>query len=429
MTSTTGSQKKANPKPGAKYGPGAPATGFRSAASGPDDYAKAIIAEGQQDRQGGEPVLDHPVITARGIAIALATALVESNMRMYASNADPESLNYPHDAVGTDQNSVGLFQQRAPWWGTVADRMDPARSAAMFYHALARLDYNSPAHPPGWYAQQVQQSAFPDRYDQRFAEATRLYTRLVGPLAHIARPDFNEYPKWSPNYQSRQGAHVDLWLIHTQEGSANADQLASFLDVAANQVSYHYTISEDPNDHGITVCDVVDTDYASWSVLDANNRSINLCFAGSFVAWTRQQWLDNAGKAIDVAAYLAVQDCQKYGIAMKVIEPPYASNPPGISDHRYVTQHLGIGTHTDVGDNFPWDVFEAAVNKYAGVAPPAAAPPSAPAPSAPPPAAPDYTYLAGAVADLVKRVAALEQTLAHPPVKAAARRTPPKRTK
>ena len=395
---TTGNPKKGNLKKGAVGTPGT---------TNSDEYARAIIAEGHGDRDDPDRTLDHPVITPRGIMIALATALVESNLLMYANEADPESLNYPHDAIGSDENSVGLFQQRAPWWGTVADRMDPARSAAMFYHALARLDYNSTAHPPGWYAQQVQQSAFGYRYDQRFAEAVRLYTRLVEPGfgVALARPDFNEYPKWSPNYQGRLGTKIDLWLIHTEEGSANADQLANYLDNPASQVSYHYTISEDPNDHGVTVCDVVDTDYASWSVLDANNESINLCFAGSYVAWTRQQWLDNASKAIDVAAYLAVQDCQKYGILIKVIEPPYLSDPPGISDHRYVTQHLGIGTHTDVGDNFPWDVFEAAVNKYAGIVAPAPAPTPTPTSAA----SPDYAYLTGAVADLVKRVTALEQ--------------------
>jgi N-acetyl-anhydromuramyl-L-alanine amidase AmpD len=418
-------QKKASPKAGAVGKPGT---------TNPDDYARAIIKEGQQERDGEDQALNHPVITERGIKIALATALVESNMRMYANAAVPDSMNIPHDAVGSDGYSVGLFQQQVVdsgngwWWGDAATCMDPALSAALFYHRLARLDYNnSTAHPPGWYAQQVQQSAYPDRYDQRFDEATRLYVRLVLPTHGIAlaRPDYNEYPKWSPNYQSRSGTKVDLWLLHTEEGGSNADQLASYLDQAASQVSYHYTISEDPNDHGVTVCDVVDTDYASWSVLDANNESINLCFAGSYVAWTRQQWLDNAGKAVDVAAYLAVQDCQKYDIAIKVIKPPYTSNPPGISDHRYVTQHLGIGTHTDVGDNFPWDVFEAAVNKYAGIVAPAPAPTPSPTSAA----SPDYAYLTGAVADLVKRVTALEQSGASAPANAAGKKPAAKRTK
>jgi N-acetyl-anhydromuramyl-L-alanine amidase AmpD len=189
------------------------------------------------------------------------------------------------------------------------------------------------------------------------------------------RPDFNEYAVWSPNSQSRNGTKVDLFLLHTQEGDGNADQLARWLggNVSA---SYHYTISMDPRDKGITVCDVVDTDYASWSVLSANNRSINLCFAGSKAGWTRQQWIDNVGRAIDVAAYIAVQDCKKYGIPTTVISPPYRGGRAGISDHAYVTKVLGDGTHTDVGPNFPWDIFAAAVNKYAN-------PTSAPQPAPP----------------------------------------------
>lgn len=66
-----------------------------------DDYARAIIAEGK-----------HRGITARGIQIGLATAIVESALKMWANGKVPESFNYPHDAVGDDGYSVGLFQQQ-----------------------------------------------------------------------------------------------------------------------------------------------------------------------------------------------------------------------------------------------------------------------------------------------------------------------------
>jgi N-acetyl-anhydromuramyl-L-alanine amidase AmpD len=206
-----------------------------------------------------------------------------------------------------------------------------------------------------------------------------------------SRPDFNEYWVESPSSQDRGGTKVDLWLIHTQEGAGNADSLAQFLANPSNGVSYHYTVSEDPDDHGVTVCDVVDTDLASWSVLSANDRSINLCFAGSSVKWSRAQWLQQS-RAINVAAYLCVQDCLKYGIAPNVILPPYRSDPPGISDHRYVTDHLGDGTHTDVGPNFPWDVFRDAINKYWQLATATAtAPAPAPVPT-PAPAPAEFEY-------------------------------------
>lgn len=122
-------------------------------------YADAIIKEGR--RRG---------ITDTGIKIALATAIVESGLKMYANNADPESLNFPYDAIGSDHDSVGLFQQRNNGaWGTTADRMDPAKSAGMFYDRLDDADYNQ--GDPGAHAQRVQGSAFPGRYATKMNEA------------------------------------------------------------------------------------------------------------------------------------------------------------------------------------------------------------------------------------------------------------------
>ncbi len=194
-----------------------------------------------------------------------------------------------------------------------------------------------------------------------------------------SRPDFNEYPKWSANNQSRNGTKVDLWLLHTQEGNGNADSLAGYLQGDVG-VSYHYTVSQAP-DGGVTVCDVVDTNLASWSALNANNRSINLVFAGSRAAWTRDQWMQQS-KAIDAAAYLCVQDCRKYGIPIKVMPRGKYGPPGGISDHYYVTKYLGVGDHSDVGANFPWDYFTERVNAYAGASKPEPKPepPKPPAP-------------------------------------------------
>lgn len=227
-----------------------------------------------------------------------------------------------------------------------------------------------------------------------------VHTRQSEPIplpegATLMRPTYtyNEYPLWSPNNEARGNTKVDLFLLHTEEGGpvkGGADRLARWLGDPARQVSYHYTISEDPDDHGVTVVDVVDTDRASWSALSANRRSINLVYAGSKAAWSRADWLKYASRAIDVSAYLAVQDCIKYGIPKRVIKPPYGP-PGGVSDHRYVTNYLKDGTHTDVGGplnppwtGYPWDIFEAAFTKYANPAQP-------PPPVTPPtPAKPDY---------------------------------------
>lgn len=166
-----------------------------------DGNALAIINEGRRARSG-EGQLDHPVISERGIKIALATALVESNLLMYANYGDPASLSFPHDAISQDANSTGLFQQRDPWWGTVADRMDAARSAALFYNALAKRPYNDVSRSPGSFAQDVQRSAFPARYDEKFAEAAALYDRLAGaapaPTEEVVMTTGQRLPSRSP---------------------------------------------------------------------------------------------------------------------------------------------------------------------------------------------------------------------------------------
>ena len=109
---------------------------------------------------------------ADGAKIGVATAMVESGdpMKMYANDRVPESKQYRHDAVGSDHDSVGLFQQRDNGaWGTVADRMDPYKSAGMFFRELVKFDWRS--MDPGAAAQKVQRSAFPDRYATKMGSA------------------------------------------------------------------------------------------------------------------------------------------------------------------------------------------------------------------------------------------------------------------
>ncbi|WP_247641087.1 LysM peptidoglycan-binding domain-containing protein [Microbacterium sp. KSW4-4] len=106
-------------------------------------------------------------VSDRGIAIALATGMVESDLR---------NLDWG------DRDSLGIFQQRpSTGWGTPAQIMDAERSTRVFYGGagdpnghLTRglLDI------PGWEslaftdaAQAVQISAYPDRYGQWEAQA------------------------------------------------------------------------------------------------------------------------------------------------------------------------------------------------------------------------------------------------------------------
>ncbi|MEV4463970.1 peptidase M23 [Micromonospora echinofusca] len=100
----------------------------------------------------------------RALVIAVATAMQESNLYNVASGVLPESREYPHQGIGWDHDSVGLFQQRSSsGWGEVGDLMDPEFATRQFLSALARV--------PGWQqmrltdaAQAVQISAYPEHY-------------------------------------------------------------------------------------------------------------------------------------------------------------------------------------------------------------------------------------------------------------------------
>ncbi|WP_051367819.1 hypothetical protein [Hamadaea tsunoensis] len=118
-------------------------------------------------------------IPKRGLIVAIATAIQESNLYNQASSAVPESLNYPHQYSSVDYDSVGLFQQRTSMgWGTVKQIMDPVYSATKFYNALKQVS--------GWQgmaitvaAQTVQGSAFPDAYAQHEGVATTVVNALT----------------------------------------------------------------------------------------------------------------------------------------------------------------------------------------------------------------------------------------------------------
>lgn len=108
--------------------------------------------------------------TDRDIQTALMASLVETQLR---------NLDYG------DRDSVGLFQQRDAW-GSFEDRMDPAKSARMFFLGGGAgqeglLDIpNRESRPMGDLAQDVQVSAFPERYAEREAEAARIMASLAG---------------------------------------------------------------------------------------------------------------------------------------------------------------------------------------------------------------------------------------------------------
>ncbi|RIV41334.1 hypothetical protein [Micromonospora radicis] len=132
------------------------------------DNAKVIVDVGVEMK-----------IPRQGLVVAVATAMQESTLLNYASGVLPESQEYPHQAIGWDHDSVGLFQQRpSSGWGTVRELMRPAYAARAFYTALLEV--------PGWQqmsltmaAQAVQISAYPYAYAQHEERASTVVAALT----------------------------------------------------------------------------------------------------------------------------------------------------------------------------------------------------------------------------------------------------------
>lgn len=144
----------------------------------------------------------------RAVLAALITAAVETGYRMYANRSNQRSLQMPHDAVGQDFDSVGLFQQRpASGWGSTDQLMNVSYSTRAF---LGGPDGPNRGNPrglldvPGWEqlplgraAQAVQVSAFPDRYEQWVPVAEALLTRFaLAPVEVADPPPRHEQRSW-----------------------------------------------------------------------------------------------------------------------------------------------------------------------------------------------------------------------------------------
>ncbi|AGT12137.1 lysin A [Mycobacterium phage Jabbawokkie] len=142
----------------------------------------------------------HAVSLSRGLddlatVIALMTISTEvgtgtgDNRQWWcpANDRVPATKNYPHDSKSDDNRSSGYFQQQPgpngePWWGTPENMMTLSQAANTFLTRLAD-DYGRAKDNPrlaGEFAQRVQQSAFPDRYAEKWDEAWSVLRRALG---------------------------------------------------------------------------------------------------------------------------------------------------------------------------------------------------------------------------------------------------------
>lgn len=112
-------------------------------------------------------------VSDKGLMVALMVGLQESMLQTYANTNVPESLSYPHEVVGSDHDSVNIFQQRPAWGPDVASLMDEEFAARAFFgrppnfspHPPGLLDIvGGESLDPGVWAQRVQVSAYPTAY-------------------------------------------------------------------------------------------------------------------------------------------------------------------------------------------------------------------------------------------------------------------------
>jgi cell wall-associated NlpC family hydrolase len=97
---------------------------------------------------------------AAGAVIAVMVGYTESGLRILG-NPTVYTGSLPTQGLGSNSDSLGIFQQRASW-GTVAQRLDPAISAGLFIDRLTHVP-NWVALAPWVAAQDVQVSAYDGR--------------------------------------------------------------------------------------------------------------------------------------------------------------------------------------------------------------------------------------------------------------------------
>lgn len=165
--------------------------------------------------------------------IALMTAMVESKLLNHANDGSfkypdgtgvmtkkqwaearkvvMKSMDFPHEEVGSDWDSIGLFQQRpSAGWGDVKQIMTKSYAADKFYDSLVKIQ--------GWEklsygeaAQRVQVSAFPDRYAEKQSIAESVVDSLQG--VKVEESDSENPTSTCDDSKSEEVVSADGWVL------------------------------------------------------------------------------------------------------------------------------------------------------------------------------------------------------------------------
>lgn len=112
-----------------------------------------------------------------GQILGVMTAMGESSLRnIDYGDWETSGVTNPD---GTRTSSIGLFQQQ-DWWGTAAQRMDPATAAGLFYARLERVpDWRQ--LPPSHAIHRVQINSDREHYARFADDAAAVVDALAGP--------------------------------------------------------------------------------------------------------------------------------------------------------------------------------------------------------------------------------------------------------
>lgn len=146
----------------------------------------------------------------------------------------------------------------------------------------------------------------------------------------------------------------------TAESLAKWQQQPATMRKPQNYGGYHEIVDT-------TVCAITaaNNERVNGAVGD-NDFAYHICLIGA--TQTREQWLDKfSSEVIENAAERTAAKCHELQIPpVKLTIAEVRANAFGIEDHWDVTRAFGEGTHTDVGAEFPWDVFMERVAHYYG---------------------------------------------------------------
>lgn len=185
------------------------------------------------------------------------------------------------------------------------------------------------------------------------------------------------YPRSYTAGRARPVQYVALHYTAGSEGPTSAENGVAYDQNRADGTSCHAFF--DSSGPGLQEVPFGDRSHSAYYY--GNEIGVHFEICGTIQ--TRAQWLDPTSLAtLRTCAAAVAYACDTLGLARRRLtvaevraayNNPAGQRPTGICDHAAITAAYGLGDHTDVGPEFPWDVFMqmvAGVNPSPGPLPP-----------------------------------------------------------